>query len=88
MPFIGQLRDTRILIRCPAEPRYVREMYIRFVWTDKQRWFPFPCNGCDEYASQHVCGECIAAVTSMFFADPDANVFEPITLNLNDPQSD
>lgn len=41
MPFVGELRDTRVLVYCPADS-HIREMYVRFVWTDKQRWFPFP----------------------------------------------
>lgn len=42
-------------------------------------WFPLPCNGCDMLGGSSICEQCRAAITLMFYENPELDVSRPIT---------
>lgn len=67
-----------ILVRCPGDPSRIEKMQIRFGVSEEGK-VPAPCNGCDSVNGTKPCVECAAAITAMFFRDPDMDVSKPIT---------
>lgn len=76
----------RVLVYCPAsETRRIEEVYVRFV--NHGGPFPLPCNGCESMHGGKTCEECRAAVTLLFFHNPDIELSGPITPKLPPPKA-
>lgn len=76
--------DKKFKVICPQSPyRVERTMWIRFVPIEDGP-FPLPCNGCDNMSGAKLCERCCAAITLMFFNDPDLDTSEPLVPKLSD----
>lgn len=70
-------RCVNFLVQCPLYPFSKWKMQIELVKTESG-WFPLPCNGCDMMGGDPKCEQCMAAVTLMFYNQPDIDVSQPI----------
>ena len=76
-----QIEHVEILVRCPGDPSRVEKMKIRLGVSNGKK-IPAPCNGCASVNGTKPCMECAAAITSMFFKDPDMDVSTPLSIHL------
>lgn len=75
-------RVIEFVVNCPLRPFSKYKMWLEFVmWNGG--WFPLPCNGCDMLGGDPVCQECCAALTLMFYHDPDIDVSNPVSPKLS-----
>lgn len=77
-------RGVDFIVNCPC-PLFSfsrRKMSMEFV-KQESGWFPLPCNGCDMLNGDPMCEMCCAALTLMFYHDPDMDVSEPISPDLS-----
>ena len=54
-----------LVVQCPKN-HLRQKMYIDYHYTDENKIFYFPCNGCDSASGSGICEKCRAAVTLMF----------------------
>ena len=66
---------------CPKNVQLIKNMQITFV-ADGQKWFPLPCNGCDDFHGCSVCEKCVASLTLLFAKEPDVDVVSPLSPQL------
>ena len=75
---MSDYRLVDFVVCCPRDKHQKRPMQIKFIKKEDGNWFPLPCNGCDELNGSNICGECIAAITKLFFEKPDHDTLNPI----------
>ena len=68
---------VKFTVNCPLFSFSKEKMEIEFV-KQENGWFPLPCNGCDMLNGDPLCEKCCAALTLMFYDDPDTDVSRPI----------
>ena len=61
---------VNVRVYCPREPSQVITVPLEFVQTENGP-VPLPCNGCELSPGGEVCEYCRAALTLMFYRDPD-----------------
>lgn len=76
-----EIEHIEISVRCPGDPSRIEKMEIRFGILNGEK-IPAPCNGCNSANGTKPCMECAAAITSLFFKDPDTDVSQPVTPQL------
>lgn len=72
-----------IRVNCLRELYRVEKMQMVFV-KQAQGWFPLPCNGCESLDGDKACETCCAALTLMFFHNPDMDARDVLTPKLPD----
>jgi hypothetical protein len=65
-------------VNCPRDQWKQYDMQMKFVLNNGQP-FPLPCNGCDWLDGSPACEKCTAAITTMFFRNPEMDTANGIT---------
>ena len=68
---------TNFKVYCPAQKGRVEPMAIYFVGD-----LPLPCAGCHNANGSMVCQRCVAAITDMFYKNPELSVLNPLKVDL------
>ena len=71
-------RVVRFTVNCPLYPFSKWKMEIVLAKNDSG-WLPLPCNGCDMLGGDPTCQKCCAALTLMFYHNPDMDVTAPVS---------
>ena len=61
---------------CPFDSQTVKQMEIMLISHDG-KLFPFPCDGCHDANGSKTCQECTAAITSLFYKNPQLDTSKP-----------
>lgn len=75
---LSKRRVVEFTVNCPLYPFSKWKMWMEFV-KQESGWFPLPCNGCDMLSGDSMCEKCCAALTLMFYKDPDMDVSTPVS---------
>lgn len=78
---LSKRRSIEFTVNCPLYPFSKQKMWMEFV-KQESGWFPLPCNGCDMLSGNPMCEKCCAALTLMFYRNPELDASEPISPNL------
>ena len=78
-------RFLNIKVLCPGAPHSkIEKMQITFFNSKSIGWINAPCNGCDSMNGTMPCDKCCAAITSLFFRNPNMDITQPIRLEFSD----
>ena len=58
-------------VKCHEFPGQRYKMQVRFTTLSNGRRFNMPCNGCEFMSGADICMDCVTAINSIFFKDPD-----------------
>lgn len=71
-------RYLNIKVACPGEPFKIQDVQVILMQLEDGSWFPAPCSGCNSMNDLKPCHDCCAALTLMFFHEPDMDISQPI----------
>lgn len=57
-------------IVCPASETGEKKIVYTYYTYHKGKFFPFPCQGCDDMTGSKICEKCTADVTRDYFNNP------------------
>lgn len=73
-----RIEFLNIQVRCPGNPCKIETMQIRMMNGSTGKT-PAPCQGCNSLNGTKPCQWCCAAITAMFFQDPELDVTRPLS---------
>lgn len=74
-----------VQVICPRDINHMEKIKITLV-LESGEWIPLPCNGCENLDGSQSCRNCRAALTLMFYRNPELDTSRPVRPSFPDSE--